>query len=160
MKETERKFIVLPSFFDVHRKGVKIEQGYIVNTTTKQVRVRIAGNSAELTIKGKRDSASRTEVNVQIGLTKARFLLETMCENLPIVKVRYTVHYKGRKWYVDKFLKENTGLVLAEIELNDENEDFEKPDWLGEEVTEDGEYYNNNLSINPYQNWKGIVGDR
>ena len=157
LREIERKFIVKPDLIGELKTGYKIEQGYIVNTPEKQVRVRIIGDRAELTIKGKRESAARLETNMDLDVVRARFLLNNFCEGSLIIKTRYMIPYKGYTWYVDEFNGDNLGLILAEVELRNEDEYFSKPSWIGKEVTNDERYYNHNLSSNPYKNWRDKV---
>lgn len=156
MIEIERKFLVRSDAFkkdSISREN--ISQGFLNTDPERTVRIRIDGEWGFLTIKGKsnKTGTSRFEWEKEISLAEAQDLLN-LCEPGIIEKTRYKIH-KGDHFYeVDEFLGENEGLIVAEIELQDENESFEKPDWLGQEVTGDIRYYNSQLSKNPYSQWK------
>jgi adenylate cyclase len=152
--EIERKYLVNKDKWAMIRKdaGRLIWQGYIMNDPGKTIRVRLAGQNAHLTIKSLPLGISRLEFEYQIPKEDAEELLKTFSVS-EIKKIRYALAYKGKVWDVDEFLDENTGLVLAEIELNDTSEDFEIPDWIGEEVTGDERYYNSRLSTQPFGSW-------
>ena len=156
--EIERKF--LPSdHFDLAfiqnkaQQRFEISQGYICNDPQRTVRVRTKGNKGFLTIKGKgtADGASRFEWEKEIPTQEALMLLE-LCEN-KILKTRYEVVFREKVFEIDVFEAENAGLTIIEIELESASEVFEKPDWLGSEVTQDVRYFNAYLSQNPFQNW-------
>ena len=108
---------------------------------------------ALLVIKGEVNGITRSEAIYEIPLNEGRAML-LLCERKPIEKIRYDLEYKGHKWIVDEFLGDNKGLWLAEIELEDQNEAFEKPSWAGHDVSYDKRYYNAYLFMNPYKNWK------
>ncbi|HYN53614.1 MAG TPA: CYTH domain-containing protein [Methylotenera sp.] len=150
--EIERKFLVTGNEWRV-AAGVKFSQGYLNRDKTRTVRVRIAGNQGFLTIKGATVGATRAEFEYEIPLVDAENLL-AFCEGPIIQKVRHISEYKGFNWEVDEFQGENTGLVIAEIELLSENQPLEKPSWVGEEVTYDTRYFNSNLAQNPYITWR------
>ena len=156
MLEIERKFLVKSTDFK-SLAGAKnhIAQGYLNSNPERTVRIRIKGESGFLTIKGKgnQTGTTRLEWETEISLAEAKPLL-AICEKGIIDKIRYEVEVGKHVYEVDEFFGENEGLIVAEIELNDENEAFEKPDWLGEEVTNDQRYYNAYLSKNPYAEWK------
>lgn len=156
MIEIERKFLVVSEAFKslAHSKHL-IAQGYLNSNPERTVRVRILGESGFLTIKGKGNETGMTrfEWETEISLLEAKPLL-ALCEQGVIHKTRYEVNVGKHTYEVDVFSEDNEGLVIAEIELNAENEDFEKPDWLGLEVTNDPRYYNAYLSQNPYKGWK------
>lgn len=156
MIEIERKFLVTSSDFknESFRQN-RIVQGYLSSVPERTVRVRIKGEKGFLTIKGKGNDSglSRLEWENEIPLKEAELLL-SICETGAIDKIRYDVKIGNHIFEVDVFSAENDGLVIAEIELNSESETFEKPDWLGIEVTNDERYYNAYLSKNPYKNWK------
>lgn len=150
--EIERKFLVKGEGYKVNSSKSYYVQGYLVADKIRTVRVRIADNSAFLTIKGKTAGASRLELEYPIPLSDAEKMLH-LCEKPLIEKYRYTLTVNGDIWEVDEFLGENEGLVIAEIELKDENQPFTKPGWLGKEVTGDPRYYNSNLIRFPYKAW-------
>lgn len=155
MIEIERKFLVTSDAFkrDFVRKNY-IAQGYLNSTPERTVRVRIKGETGYLTIKGKSNETglSRFEWEKEIALAEAKALL-LLCEKGIIEKNRYEVKVGEHLFEVDEFFGENEGLLIAEVELQSESENFEKPNWLGKEVTQDQRYYNSNLSKNPFLNW-------
>ncbi|MEZ4787920.1 MAG: CYTH domain-containing protein [Flavobacterium haoranii] len=153
MIEIERKFLVNNnSFLDDFSRSNRIVQGYLSSHPERTVRVRIKGENGYLTIKGKSEGFSRYEWEKEIAIEEAEKLLQ-LCETGVIDKIRYDVIVGTHIFEVDVFYGENEGLVLAEIELQTEDETFEKPNWLGEEVTEDIKYYNSYLSKNPFKTW-------
>lgn len=153
MIEIERKFLVNNnSFLDDFSRSNRIVQGYLSSQPERTVRVRIKGENGYLTIKGKSEGFSRYEWEKEIAIEDAEKLLQ-ICEPGVIDKIRYDIIVGTHVFEVDMFYGENEGLVLAEIELHAEDEVFEKPNWLGQEVTEDIRYYNSYLSKNPYKNW-------
>jgi adenylate cyclase len=153
-QEIERKFLVVG---DSWRAAVESEtpmiQGYLANNQTTTVRVRVAGDQAFLTIKGMMRGASRSEYEYAIPPADARAMLAELAVSPPIDKVRYQVRCGEHLWDLDVFGGENAGLVMAEIELSREDEDFRVPDWVGREVTGDLRYYNVNLARHPYRRW-------
>jgi len=155
-KEIERKFLVKN---DDYKRCIldskKIKQGYLCMDPERAVRVRLAGDKGFLTVKGKSNSTgiSRNEWETEIGLKDAKEMLK-LCEPGIIEKTRHAVNHKGYVYEIDEFHGDNEGLVLAELELDSEEDIFEKPPWLGEEVTGDERYYNLSLIKNPYANWK------
>lgn len=153
MIEIERKFLVNNnSFLDDFSRSNRIVQGYLSSQPERTVRVRIKGEKGYLTIKGKSEGFSRYEWEKEIDLIEAEKLL-TLCEPGVIDKIRYDVIVGKHLFEVDVFSGDNEGLVIAEVELTSENERFENPNWLGQEVTEDVRYYNSYLSKNPYKDW-------
>ncbi|MDK2771018.1 MAG: CYTH domain-containing protein [Flavobacterium sp.] len=153
MIEIERKFLVNNnSFLDDFSRSNRIVQGYLSSHPERTVRVRIKGENGYLTIKGKSEGFSRYEWEKEIDALEADKLLQ-LCEPGIIDKIRYDVIVGTHVYEVDVFYGENEGLILAEIELQSENETFEKPEWLGKEVTEDIKYYNSYLSKHPYKTW-------
>ncbi len=155
-KETERKFLVKnDSFKQQAVKALRITQGYISSVPERTVRVRIKGEKGFITIKGigNESGASRFEWEKEIPVKDVKELLK-ICEPGVIDKTRYIVPVGNHTFEVDEFYGDNKGLVVAEVELKEENEEFEKPDWLGEEVTGDVKYFNSMLMKNPYKNWK------
>lgn len=156
MQEIERKFLVSnASFKNLATAKKKIAQGYLNTHPERTVRVRIADQKAFLTIKGKGNETGTTrfEWEKEIDVKEAELLL-LLCEKGVIQKTRLEIPVGNHLYEVDEFHGENQGLIVAEIELSDENEGFEKPDWLGMEVTNDDRYYNAYLSRNPFKNWK------
>lgn len=153
-QEIERKFLVEGEFRSQAFKAERITQGYLSSVAERTVRIRIKGDQGFITIKGKSsgDGIVRYEWEKEITLADARELLE-LCEPGVIDKTRYLVRAGKHIFEVDEFYGENEGLVMAEIELGNENESFEKPDWLGKEVTGDLRYYNAMLARKPYTSW-------
>lgn len=156
MLEIERKFLVTSDTFKseaLHKNH--IAQGYLNSNPERTVRVRVKGEIGFVTIKGKGNETgmSRFEWETEIALVDAKNLLK-LCESGVIDKIRYEVEVGNHTYEVDEFFGDNEGLVVAEIELKSEEESFEKPNWLGQEVTNDERYYNAYLSNNPYKNWK------
>lgn len=155
MQEIERKFLVTSiAFINETIQTQKIVQGYLNSHPERTVRVRIKNEKGFITIKGKGDETGTTrfEWEKEISLEEAKALIQ-LCESGVIDKTRYLVK-KGKHTYeVDIFEGENKGLIMAEIELSNANETFEKPDWLGEEVTNDVRFYNAYLSKKPFTTW-------
>ena len=150
--EIERKFLVKAELFKPVDEGQFIAQGYLSSTPERTIRVRIKKHHGYLTIKGKNEGICRAEFEYEIPESDAKELLE-LCEPTIIVKRRYIVDVESSRWEVDIFEGENEGLIVAEIELQSENEEFNKPDWIGDEVSNDARYYNSNLSKRPYKSW-------
>ena len=152
--EIERKFIVKGDFSKEVCDSQRIVQGYICSQPGRTVRIRIRGEKGFLTIKGPSDDKglSRYEFEQEIPLPDAEQLL-TLCEPGGIDKVRHLVRAGKHTWEVDVFHGANDGLVMSEIELASEDEPFEKPDWIGEEVSGDRRYYNSMLTKEPYSQW-------
>lgn len=136
-------------------KATRITQGYLSSVPERTVRVRVKGDKGFITIKGigNASGASRFEWEKEIPVEDVKALLE-ICESGVIDKTRYLVKAGEHTYEVDEFYGDNEGLTVAEVELSDENEAFDKPSWLGEEVTGDAKYYNSMLMKNPYKNWK------
>lgn len=153
--EIERKFLVTNTDFknDSFQKK-QLKQGYLNSDKNRTVRVRIADKMAFLTIKGKSNATGTTrfEWEKEIELKEAEQLL-LLCEPSIIEKTRYFIKSDNYVFEVDVFLGDNKGLILAEIELNSENDTFKKPSWLGKEVTGNKSYYNSNLSKLPFKDW-------
>jgi len=154
MQEIERKFLVKGDFRPFVSKSTQIVQGYLSSVPERVVRVRIKGDKGFLTIKGKvsESGASRFEFEKEITVAEAAELMK-ICEPGVINKVRHLVNNEPYVFEVDEFLGENEGLIVAEIELPDENAAFSKPDWLGKEITGDMRYYNSMLIKKPYTKW-------
>ena len=151
--EIERKFLVSSDAWRALGEPVLLRQGYLCADPVRTVRVRIEGDAGVLTIKGKSTGASRGEWEYAIPLDEAQELLDTLCERPPVEKYRRRIDFAGFTWEVDEFLGENAGLVVAEIELPSEDAAFEKPDWIGQEVTGEKRYYNSSLIRLPYSQW-------
>ncbi len=153
-QEIERKFLVRGDFKPQITRQTRITQGYLSSVPERTVRVRIKGDQGFLTIKGigSASGASRYEWEREIPVGEANELL-ALCEPGAIDKTRYLVDYSGKTFEVDEFYGDNEGLVVAELELVSEDESFERPDWLGEEVTGDARYYNAMLMKAPYNSW-------
>lgn len=155
-QEIERKFLVCGDYKSQASAQSRIVQGYICSERGRTVRVRIRDGRGYLTIKGPSDAAgiSRYEWERELPLGEAEELMK-LCEPGVIDKTRYLVPCGRHTFEVDEFYGENEGLVVAEVELSAEDEAFERPDFLGEEVTGDVRYYNSHLMKQPYSTWKG-----
>lgn len=155
--ETERKFLVVGEFKSLSYNATRIQQGYIASNNGRTVRVRIRGDKGYLTIKGPSGlkGITRYEFDTEIHLDDARELME-ICEPGIIDKTRYLVKSPdGRHtWEIDEFYGDNEGLVLAEVELSHESEEFLKPDFIGREVTGDRRFYNSHMRSYPFKLWK------
>ena len=149
--EIERKFLVIGENWK-RAEPVYFCQGYLNRDKDRTVRVRIAGDNAWLTIKGPTDGMTRAEFEYSIPVADGKQLLQ-LCEQPLVEKNRRLIQHDDLQWEVDEFLGENAGLVIAEIELDSENQPFELPGWVGKEVTDDPRYFNSNLSIHPYNTW-------
>ncbi len=156
-QEIERKFLVKGDFKADAFKQTRITQGYLSSVPERTVRVRVKGDKGFITVKGigNASGASRFEWEKEIPVDEVRSLLE-LAEPGVIDKTRYLVKAAdgGHTWEVDELYGDTEGLTVAEVELADENESFDKPAWLGEEVTGDPRYFNSKLMKNPYKNWK------
>ena len=151
--EIERKFLVLNEDWKVGAVGTFLHQGYLNRHPQRSVRVRVKGQQAILTIKGMVSEISRFEYEYPVPLADAEHMLKELCEPPTLEKTRYLVEYEGMCWEIDEFHGDNEGLVVAEIELENEEKPFAKPPWLGEEVSQDPRYLNINLSQHPYRQW-------
>ncbi|MDP8241329.1 MAG: CYTH domain-containing protein [Candidatus Hatepunaea meridiana] len=151
--EIERKFLVKSDAWRKDAKGNRIRQGYISTDKQSTVRVRTVDNKGYLTIKGISIGISRAEYEYEIPLKDADEMLSTLCVYSIIEKTRYKIDYGGLVWEVDEFEGDNLGLIVAEVELTDENQEVELPDWIGGEVTGDPRYFNSNLAKCPYREW-------
>ena len=153
-KEIEKKFLVKGEFKHLASKQTRIVQGYLSSVPERTVRVRIKGDKGYITIKGigNASGASRYEWEKEIPTSEVEELLK-ICEPGVIDKTRYLVEVDNHTFEVDEFYAENQGLVLAELELSSEDESFNKPSWLGDEVTGDVKYYNAMLMKHPFTKW-------
>ncbi|REJ88182.1 MAG: CYTH domain-containing protein [Planctomycetota bacterium] len=150
--EIERKFLVRGTDWR-QAEGTPYRQGYLNTAKERTVRVRTAGNIACLTIKGETEGASRAEYEYPVPFEDAEKMLDSLCERPLIEKTRHRVEHEGLIWEVDEFGGENAGLVIAEVELESEDQDFARPSWVGDEVTDDPRYFNANLVSHPYSEW-------
>ena len=153
--EIERKFLVDG---DAWRSGVRrrelFRQGYLASSDACSVRVRVAGERAWLGLKGRVQGATRLEYEYEIPLHEGNEILDTLCAEGRLEKWRHWVPHSGHEWEVDEFLGANAGLVVAELELDDEAETFARPSWLGAEVTHDARYFNSRLASRPWPQWR------
>ena len=152
MIEIERKFLIKKGQWKPEGQGTKIKQGYLSVDPERVVRVRIADQKAFLTIKGKAVGIVRTEMEYEIPKNDAEILIQ-MCLNMPVEKTRFYQVIDDITWEIDVFEGENTGLILAEVELENEFQKIEIPDWIDKEVSNDIRYYNSWLARNPYSKW-------
>ncbi len=152
--EIERKFLVVSELWQKLEKpaGEYLIQGYLGIDVHKTIRVRVAGSKAFMAVKGKAINITRQEYEFEIPLKIASELIKNFAETI-IEKLRHIIIYRGKTWEVDEFLGDNEGLLIAEIELNSEDERFQLPEWIGREVSHDTRYFNSNLSKYPYKNW-------
>ena len=153
--EIERKFLMNPEKWEHLEKpvGEFYRQGYLLTDPTKTIRVRQTSEQGFLTIKGISVGATRKEFEYEIPLEEAKELLDQFSV-AELSKIRYKISIGNHVWEVDEFSGKNAGLIVAEIELTSEDEDFEIPDWIGREVTGAEKYYNSNLVTEPYEDWK------
>lgn len=156
--EIERKFLVRDERWRLDQNGQQVQgtpfrQGYLSSSAQSTVRVRLEGDKAKLTIKGKTVGVSRSEFEYTIPKQDAEQMLNELCTGPLIEKVRYRCREGDHVWEIDVFEGDNAGLIVAEVELSSESEKFHKPVWLGDEVSEDPRYYNVNLVSHPYKNW-------
>ncbi|MCC7008808.1 MAG: CYTH domain-containing protein [Acidobacteria bacterium] len=157
-REIERKFLVAGGEWKAGAAGVRFRQGYLSTVKERTVRVRTEGPRAVLTIKGLTTGVTRAEFEYEIPVADADEMLDTLCERPLIDKTRYRLDVGGRTWAVDEFHGENEGLVTAEIELDAAGQAFDRPAWLGPEVSADPRYFNVNLIARPYRTWS--AGER
>ncbi len=151
--EIERKFLVSSDDWRIQvRKSVDMQQGYLSSNGRSSIRIRVSDQAAFINIKSATLGVRRSEFEYPVPLPDAREML-TLCEGALIDKTRHYIDFEGHTWEVDVFRGDNAGLVVAEIELGDETEPFVRPDWLGDEVSDDTRYYNVCLVSHPYKNW-------
>jgi adenylate cyclase len=151
--EIERKFLLAGEDWRALGEPVLLRQGYLSSDPERVVRVRVEGEQATLTIKSRASGATRGEWEYPLPLADANELLDTVCEQPIIEKFRRRIRFAGNVWEVDEFLGVNQGLMFAEVELRSEDQQFDRPDWAGDEVTHDARYYNSNLMRFPYSQW-------
>lgn len=152
--EIERKFLIDLKKLGKLENGLDIKQGYIKTIDNTVVRVRVKGNKGFITIKGESVGASRLEFEYEVPLEEANEMLEKLCSKPIIDKTRYEINYDKHLWEIDVFYSDNKGLVVAEVEMQSEDEKVILPSWIKKEVTGDIRYYNNQLMENPYKDWK------
>ena len=152
--EIERKFLVNHEKWRELRKpaGTHYRQGYLVNDAQRTIRIRVTDKQGFITIKGASSGISRKEYEYNIPVEDGIELLDGLAVS-EVEKIRYRIDFAGKLWEIDEFLGDNKGLLMAEIELKHEAEDFEKPDWVTLEVSDDAKYYNSNLSVHPFKDW-------
>lgn len=152
--EIERKFLVDHEKWRklVKPEGIHYKQGYLVSNAQQTMRVRVSDKQAYLNLKSKISNLSRHEYEYEIPLDDGLEILNAFTKQ-GTEKIRYRIPFAGKVWEADVFLGDNTGLIVAEIELQSEHEVFEKPDWVTTEVTDDGRYSNAALSKNPFKSW-------
>ncbi len=152
-KEIERKFLVKDDTFKTLAQGTSYRQGYLNSQKERVVRVRTIADKGFLTVKGITTGATRVEYEYEIPVKDAEAMLDELCEKPLIEKNRYKIKQGNFIWEVDEFFGENQGLICAEVELESEAQSYDKPEWIGAEVTGDPKYFNSNLIQNPYKNW-------
>ncbi len=152
MLEIERKFIVDTQKWSPKTAGTPIIQGYLSVDKERIVRIRVKGDQAYLTIKGNQQGITRSEFEYEIPVNDARELLP-LCHDFPINKTRYLEQIGGLTWEIDVFHDDNEGLVMAEVELDDEKQHVSLPDWIEKEVSTDHRYFNSWLSQHPFKKW-------
>ncbi len=157
--EIERKFLLKNDHWkEIAKEGIAYRQGYFSGAKKASLRIRVEGNKAKFNIKSLDNShIRRQEYEYTLPLSEAEEMLDTLCDRPLIEKVRYHVPYQGHIWEIDIFSGDNAGLMVAEIELQNENEKFAVPTWIGKEVSDDMRYYNINLVKHPYCDWKDDV---
>lgn len=155
--EIERKFLVRGEGWRAGATAKPMRQGYLHANEHMSVRVRRAGERAQLTVKGAQKGATRMEYEYEIPVSDAEVMLDTLCLPPLIEKVRYTLVLADATWEIDVFGGENAGLTVAEVELASEDQSVDLPDWIGLEVTNDPRYLNANLAKMPYKRWSTVA---
>lgn len=151
--EIERKFLVISDSWRQGATGVAIRQGYLSSRKECAVRVRVSGGKGYLTVKGMSVGITRQEFEYEIPVEEAHAMLDTLAERPLIEKTRYTLAVDGLLWEIDEFSGENSGLIIAEVELEDAAQQITPPSWAGRDVSDDPRYFNANLVRNPYCTW-------
>ena len=151
--EIERKFLVVGEGWRGLGEGTLYRQGYLASRDGVTVRVRVAGETGYLTIKGITQGISRAEYEYVIPLSDATEMLDALCDRPLIEKARHHIYWDGLLWEVDEFMGENQGLILAEVELTDANQTINLPTWIGQDVSDDPRYFNVSLVQYPYKMW-------
>ena len=153
--EVEHKFLLAnDNWRKLINQSMQFRQGYLTSEPTSSIRVRTCDNKAWLNIKSATIGTQRYEYEYEIPLRDANEIIDKLCRKPLIEKTRHLVQVDNHVWEIDEFEGENAGLIVAEIELEAAGEAFTLPEWVGEEVTHDLRYYNNNLSMHPYTEWK------
>lgn len=152
-KEIERKFLLKGDAWRSLAKGTAYRQGYLNSQKERTVRIRTVGDKAFLTIKGVTVGATRAEYEYPIPFDECNAMLDTLAEKPLIEKNRYKIKQGEFTWEIDEFFGDNQGLIVAEVELQSEDQKFDKPEWVGEEVTGDPRYFNSNLIKHPFTRW-------
>jgi CYTH domain-containing protein len=152
--EIEKKYLIKKELWKNEKpfKSILIRQAYLLTDPQKTIRVRVTDTEGFLTIKGATAGISRQEYEYEIPVTDAQKLIDNFTTSL-VEKIRHYINYDNKLWEVDEFKGDNEGLFVAEIELNSEDEKYELPSWIGEEVTSDRRYSNSNLIMSPYKSW-------
>jgi adenylate cyclase len=153
-QEIERKFLVRNEDWCVPGTGIPYRQGYLCTVPERTVRVRLVRDQGFLTVKGVTVGAVRAEYEYEIPAEEAAEMLDELCQRPLIEKTRYRVEHHGMVWEIDRFEGDNAGLVIAEVELEEEDQSIVLPDWIGKEVTGDRRYYNASLITEPFSEWK------
>jgi adenylate cyclase len=152
--EIERKYLIKNDGWKSSvKQGTRYIQGYLVGSRHASVRIRIEGDRAFINIKSATLGVRRQEYEYPVPVEEAREILETLCEKPLIEKTRYEIGYQGLEWEIDVFEAENKGLIVAEVELDSEDQEIVLPDWCGEEVSDNPRYYNVSLVKHPYSEW-------
>ena len=151
--EIERKFLVEGDRWRDLGRGTAFRQGYLSTVKERTVRVRVVGDQGTFTIKGVTVGATRAEYEYPIPVSDAQEMLDGLCQQPIVEKTRHVIEHEGLAWEVDEFEGVNAGLIVAEVELDTEDQEIELPDWVGEEVTGDPRYFNANLITHPYSTW-------
>ena len=151
--EIERKYLVKGDEWRRFGAATEFRQGYLSTVKERVVRVRVIGTQGFLTVKGITVGGMRSEYEYEIPVDDARLMLAELCEQPIIEKNRYVVDWAGTPWEIDEFLGVNAGLIVAEVELDDADQEIEMPPWVGDDVTEDPRYFNSNLIARPYSSW-------
>jgi CYTH domain-containing protein len=151
--EIERKFLLKGDGWRALGRGTPYRQGYLNSAKERTVRIRTVGDQAFLTIKGVTIGATRAEYEYPIPVDECNAMLDTLAEKPLIEKTRYKIKRGDLTWEIDEFFGDNRGLIVAEVELQSEDQAFDKPDWVGEEVTGDPRYFNSNLIKQPFARW-------
>ena len=151
--EIERKFLVTGHDWKQSDTAMHCLQGYLVDNDTCVVRARVMGDAGFLTVKGRVVGPVATEFEYGIDAHEAKTIIETLCDGRMVEKTRYVIDHAGMQWEVDEFHGANEGLIVAEVELDREDQTIDLPPWVGSEVTGDARYYNMNLAVRPYSTW-------
>ena len=152
-KEIERKYLIKDDTWRKDASGTTYRQGYLSTVKERTVRVRTIDDKGFLTIKGITIGATRREYEYEIPMADANEMLDELCEKPIIEKTRFKISHAGLTWEIDEFAGVNQGLIVAEVELESEDQNIDFPPWVGEEVSGDTRYFNSNLIANPFANW-------